>query len=158
VLVQEDRRMSLAGQDLPDTSDRQVPLSAFGRHSHEKTPDPRTWAPRMLIYPMEIANIMGLVKIGRYRTLHTELVEIGTEIAALCVAWAGTPISGSTAIIKHSRLTVLSHSGLYLPGMQPCAFTRTSWKTDRISLKYPAHTRMKEAKFLKGCTPIAAHH
>jgi hypothetical protein len=47
--------------------------------------------------------------------------------------------------------------GLFLPRMQPWALIRTSWKTDENFPKFPALTRKNEEKFLKRCTPRAAH-
>jgi hypothetical protein len=54
----------------------------------EKTLDPRHGSPRTFIYPIEIAGIMELVKIGNQNTLPAEPEQVGVEIAALCGAWA----------------------------------------------------------------------
>jgi hypothetical protein len=93
VIVQDFLRMMLTGKNLPETPGQMVCLSALPgahtwEHPREKTPNPRKWARRTFIYPMEIADIMELVKCGQQHTFPRELGQIGAEIAGLCGGWA----------------------------------------------------------------------
>jgi hypothetical protein len=76
VLVRQDRRITLTGKGIRHRTNR-LSSQPFGRNSPEKTPSPRLWAPRTFIYPMEIVDIMELVKSGRQNTFPTELEQTG---------------------------------------------------------------------------------
>jgi hypothetical protein len=72
VFVQEGSRIALTGKEVPETLDQQVALSVLlhvgaltWEHPSDKTPDRRFWAPVTFIYPMEIADMMDLIKGGR---------------------------------------------------------------------------------------------
>jgi hypothetical protein len=81
-------------------------------HSREKVPDPKLLViiiitrrrrrhllglelhvPRTVVYPMEIADLMSLVKSGQQHTLLVEHEQVGAEIARLSAGWAKNPYS-----------------------------------------------------------------
>jgi hypothetical protein len=93
LFVQEDRKTALPREDFPEMLEQKLALSAFlsvltWEHPRKGTLGPRLWAPRAFICPMEIADIMDRIKIGRQNALPPELDLRSQKIAGHYDDWA----------------------------------------------------------------------
>jgi hypothetical protein len=93
VFDQGGRRITLAGREHPELTPVQIAISGLlatltWEHPRERLPDIPKLAPRTVVYPMEIADIMELVKAGHYTTLSPEIELPCGKIAGLMSGWS----------------------------------------------------------------------
>jgi hypothetical protein len=79
--LQEDLGMVATGKETSEKPDQYVLVAALSgalawEHPSEKSSEPRTFAPREFVYPMEVAEFMEIIETGRQHTLPEEFEQI----------------------------------------------------------------------------------
>jgi hypothetical protein len=92
ILIQQGRKMAFTGREDPALTKQQTAicglLASLGwEHPREKDPDPVFWAPRTIIYPMEIADLIDKIRTRHSNLIPDDLARVCENIAVLISAW-----------------------------------------------------------------------
>jgi hypothetical protein len=94
VLAQGDRKAVFTGKESSALTKIQTAICALHaalgwEHPRERDPDTGQvfWAPRTIIYPMEVADLMDMIKTGHTNLIPDDLAGVCGDIAILTSAW-----------------------------------------------------------------------
>jgi hypothetical protein len=92
VLIQVGRKIIFTGRQDRALEKEQTTICGLlaalrWEHPREKDPDPTFWAPWTIIYPMEIAELIGKIRNGQSNLISDDLEGVCRNIAVMIKAW-----------------------------------------------------------------------